>query len=572
MQQYFNAQMRLLTQAGKQFAEHYPEHAGMLNIDAVKDRDPHIERLLEGFAYLTAYTQKRLDESLPEVSEQVLRQLCPILLSYYPATTVLQFQPKYMMQSTVVIKQGTKVSSHSSEKTIPACHFTTTVDSSLVPLKIVQVDYKESHQGAKLTLKFEWCCQGEKQKYNLENMRLYLLGDTPLCSSLFQLLTSGNKAIQVDFSPAYAFFNRELKQHGCHVEFASPDWAVLPNAQLSHPGYALLLDYFNAKDRSYFLTLSGLEHIEFPDESNYFELTFQSDVKLPPGHQVSAENIRLNCVQAVNLFHLDAEPIRLETNRTEYMVIPQRQSSDKIYSFNIDKVMSRNSKTGALDEYVSRYKSVYQEETHLYSLSQKAVTGPIPSFFIQVPFASNDNSGTLSVEVTAFNGEWPRKLLQEGDIKLGDNDMPSVVEVSNITRPSQYFPSPEQPKHWQLISLLNVKFSQLTDVDELKKILALFDWSNRSENRNRIEGLQKVHTLPINVIKRGIFVKGIEVELHIDESKFVCLADIYHFCAMLHQFFILYAPLNECIQTKALCLPSYTQWQWDIEPGRSYKI
>ena len=28
MQQYFDAQMRLLTQAGKQFAQHYPEHAG----------------------------------------------------------------------------------------------------------------------------------------------------------------------------------------------------------------------------------------------------------------------------------------------------------------------------------------------------------------------------------------------------------------------------------------------------------------------------------------------------------------------------------------------------------------
>ena len=82
MQQYFDAQMRLLTQAGKQFAENYPEHAGLLNIDSIKERDPHVERLLEGVAYLNANIHKRLDESLPEVSEQVLRQLCPALLKF----------------------------------------------------------------------------------------------------------------------------------------------------------------------------------------------------------------------------------------------------------------------------------------------------------------------------------------------------------------------------------------------------------------------------------------------------------------------------------------------------------
>ena len=94
----------LLTQAGKQFAENYPEHAGLLNIDSIKERDPHVERLLEGVAYLNANIHKRLDESLPEVSEQVLRQLCPALLNFYPSTTVFQFTPKFSMQDSLQVE------------------------------------------------------------------------------------------------------------------------------------------------------------------------------------------------------------------------------------------------------------------------------------------------------------------------------------------------------------------------------------------------------------------------------------------------------------------------------------
>ncbi|WP_462167249.1 type VI secretion system baseplate subunit TssF [Pseudoalteromonas sp. GB43] len=157
MQQYFDAQMRLLTQAGKQFAQHYPEHAGMLNIDALKDRDPHIERLLEGVAYLTAHTQKRLDESVPEVSEQVLRQLCPILLSYYPSSTVVKFSPKLAMQKSHLIEKGLTLSADKSVVDKKHITFTTTHDLQVSPLDVEHVRYQESHLGSELRINFTFC-------------------------------------------------------------------------------------------------------------------------------------------------------------------------------------------------------------------------------------------------------------------------------------------------------------------------------------------------------------------------------------------------------------------------------
>jgi len=572
MQQYFDAQMRLLTQAGKQFAQFYPEHAGMLNIDALKDRDPHIERLLEGVAYLTAHTQKRLDESVPEVSEQVLRQLCPILLSYYPSSTVVQFKPKLAMQKTHSISKGLQLNPPKAKADNKKIIFSTTHGLNVVPLDVEHVRYQESHLGAELRIGLKFVCQGERSNFDLSKLNFYLRGDTPLCSALFQLLKTPNKQAELDFGANHFEFNKKLKAKGCSATYLDIDGALLPSAAKSHPGYALLLDYFNAKDRFYFLTFDGLKGEEFPEHIDRFEIVFRGDNKLPPGHQLSKENILINCVPAVNLFSQAAEPIKIEPNRTDYMISADQARFDHVFSYTVDAVAGRNSITGQSYDYTPRYQSVFEDEKKLFTVLTKDVGAAAPTHYLQLPFNLEDEKETLSVDLTSFNAGWPRQLLQEGDLNEGGKDMPSIVEVKNVIRPTNYLACPSQPKHWQLISLLNVKFSQITQVTELKRLLVLFDWSNKAENRLRIESILKITATPISQIKRGIFIKGVDVLIDIDESKFVGDADLYHFCNVLHEFFLMYAPINESVQTRVNAIPSYKSWSWDIEPGKSYQL
>ncbi|GAA68431.1 type VI secretion system baseplate subunit TssF [Pseudoalteromonas sp. BSi20429] len=572
MQQYFDAQMRLLTQAGKQFAQFYPEHAGMLNIDALKDRDPHIERLLEGVAYLTAHTQKRLDESVPEVSEQVLRQLCPILLSYYPSSTVVQFKPKLAMQKTHTISKGLQLNPPKAKADNKKIIFSTTHGLDVVPLDVEHVRYQESHLGAELRIGLKFVCQGERSNFDLSKLNFYLRGDTPLCSALFQLLKTPNKQAELDFGANHFELNKKLKAKGCSATYLDIDGALLPSAAKSHPGYALLLDYFNAKDRFYFLTFDGLKDEEFPEHIDRFEIVFRGDNKLPPGHQLSKENILINCVPAVNLFSQAAEPIKIEPNRTDYMISADQARFDHVFSYTVDAVAGRNSITGQSYDYTPRYQSVFEDEKKLFTVLTKDVGAAAPTHYLQLPFNLEDEKETLSVDLTSFNAGWPRQLLQEGDLNEGGKDMPSIVEVKNVIRPTNYLACPSQPKHWQLISLLNVKFSQITQVTELKRLLVLFDWSNKAENRLRIESILKITATPISQIKRGIFIKGVDVLIDIDESKFVGDADLYHFCNVLHEFFLMYAPINESVQTRVNAIPSYKSWSWDIEPGKSYQL
>ncbi len=564
MQQYFDAQMRLLTQAGKQFAKNYPEHAGMLNLDSLKDRDPHIERLLEGVAYLTAHVQQRLDSAIPEVAEQVLRQLCPLLMNYYPSTTVLQFSPEISMLTCQKIDSGMKVSSRNKGDN-RICHFQTSQQVTVTPFKMSHVTYRDTHQGAELRLGLKWVCSGEKPLYDLTNLNFYLCGDTPLSSTLFHLLTQPNQAPRVEFNGDLNQRDQVLAADACKPLYHDSDGAILPGANLSHPGYAMLLDYFNAKDRFYFVNVTGLQNVTFNENCDGFELVFSSDIKLPLGNQISTQNILLNCVPAVNLFSLGAEPVNLETNRCDYMVVADKDKQDSVFTYSVESVTGRDLLTSEEIDYMPRYQSVFDDEKRQYTLTIKDIGAQVPTHYIQVPLDLKNE--TLSIDLMAFNAGWPRHLIHEGDLNQAGADMPSVVTVSNVVRPTNFYPNPAQTKQWQLISLLNIKFSELTKLNELKRMLNLFDWSDRSENRHRIESIKALSTSPISLIKRGVFIKGIELSLSLDEKQFVCESDVYHFCNMLHHFFLLYAPINECVQTKVTCLPSYKEWIWQISPG-----
>ena len=136
MKQYFDAQMALLNETASKFAEIYPEEARALNITDTKNRDPHIERLLEGVAYLTGQIQKQLDDDLPELTEGLLTQFAPQLIKPFPSCTIMQFTPRVgQLQKTTLLEKGAKTLSDPVGEERVNCCFTTTSDVVLTTVK-----------------------------------------------------------------------------------------------------------------------------------------------------------------------------------------------------------------------------------------------------------------------------------------------------------------------------------------------------------------------------------------------------------------------------------------------------
>src|SRR5205809_901704 len=78
---YYHGELTYLRRMGAIFAERYPKLAGRLELSPHDCADPHIERLLESFAFLTARIQRRLDGEFPEFTSALLGVLYPHLLN-----------------------------------------------------------------------------------------------------------------------------------------------------------------------------------------------------------------------------------------------------------------------------------------------------------------------------------------------------------------------------------------------------------------------------------------------------------------------------------------------------------
>src|SRR6478735_3065930 len=93
---YYNIELAHLRQTGSEFAQEFPKIAGRLAL--AKDAkeicpDPFVERLLEGFAFLTARVHLKLDAEFPRFTQALLETIYPHYLRPTPSMVVAQYSP-----------------------------------------------------------------------------------------------------------------------------------------------------------------------------------------------------------------------------------------------------------------------------------------------------------------------------------------------------------------------------------------------------------------------------------------------------------------------------------------------
>ena len=90
---YYNRELRFIREMGGEFAEEFPKIAGRLGLESFECADPYVERLLEGFAFLAARVQLRIDGQFPRFTQHLLEMIYPNYLAPTPSMAVVQFQP-----------------------------------------------------------------------------------------------------------------------------------------------------------------------------------------------------------------------------------------------------------------------------------------------------------------------------------------------------------------------------------------------------------------------------------------------------------------------------------------------
>ena len=82
---YYRREIAYLRESGEHFSQRYPKVAQRLSFNASESKDPHTERLIESFAFLTARVQREIDREFPVAAQAILDNICPCLLYTSPS-------------------------------------------------------------------------------------------------------------------------------------------------------------------------------------------------------------------------------------------------------------------------------------------------------------------------------------------------------------------------------------------------------------------------------------------------------------------------------------------------------
>lgn len=601
IEKYFLEEIQYLRDAGREFARAYPERARYLKIEEdIDDRDPYVERLFEGFAFLTGKIRQKLDDELPEFTRSLISLLWPHLLRAIPSLSILEFQLRPgTIQEMNVIRRGTEVNSNLVRGEI-ACRFRTCYDVQIRPITLEEVILRPSRDGNSV-INFRFRMEGGVDYRNLNfdaPLRVFIHAlDASIAYALHLFLTHNVDNVVIQD------YGGEKKvtlpgQTGVQPAGFALEDGLLPYTDYSFPGYRLLQEYFAYRDKFFFFDLCGLDKLQPRKGMEGFEVQVFFNRRFPEGRLPTAENFRLHCTPIINLFQRSAEPIRVNYQDIENRVIADVRHPDSIEIYSVDNVSGIVTGTQERRTYAPFYSFRHglgaggRRQTHRYyhtntrpritrrdNTTQEETLRQLDTYISLV----NENVGaedsieeTLSVEVTCTNGRWPREL-SLGEINVPTQTMPEFVTFKNLTRPTlPIYPSLQERFEWNLISHMALNYLSLSDPDALRGILELYEWSQSStqseSNRRRIAGIRNVSFEPKETIYRGSVIRGISVKLEVARDNFEFgEGDLHLFGLVMSEFLSLYASINSFVQLQLEC-PSGERFEWRTKTGKSLLV
>jgi type VI secretion system protein ImpG len=586
IQYYYQDELRYLYQAGKEFAQSHPDIARYLHIDSESkdDRDPYVERLFEGFAFLTGRIRERLDDELPELAESLCAMLWPQYLKPVPSISVVEFKPRPgLIQETTVFPVGTEVQSVPAGEEATVCRFRTTHDVLLNPIKLSESTLSWPSDGTTtVTLRFTIDRGAEYNKLRFNPLRLYFHAEDSIASMMHLFFSRHVRKVMISAGNSQCELDGPICARPAGL---STDDALLPYSRYAPAGFRLLHEYLSFRRKFWFVDLFGMDQLNPPAKTAEFQIQCFFDRPFPEEKKFTADNIRLFCAPVINLFHMDAEPIRMDHLQSEYRVIPdiQHPKSHEIYS--MESIIGTEESTGQRHTYhplfsVSRTETREDDRRYFNASTRIGPSGQRQTFVSLGGFTAVNGDipvETLSPEITATNGSLPREKLQERTITQPAPDFSNIASFENLTQPTLDLRSrgialdaarrPEDNFLWKVISHLSLNFMSIATLKALRGILELYDWTGSEANRRRIAGLRNVTWASKEILFRSSVVRGAEVTVEVQDGHFADEGDLCLFGLVLSEFFSAYATINSFVHLHIVTKPSELHYRWEPRRG-----
>ena len=580
---HYSQELTYLRYLGAEFANQYPKVAGRLLLEAGKCDDPHVERLLEGFAFLAARIHTKLDDEFPQIVESLISILFPYYLRPIPSVSVVQFHldpEQGKLMTGLPVPAGSLL--YSAPVNGTPCKFRTCYDTTLWPIEVTAADWRPADRiqppgpvtGAAAVIRVELQCPSDVRfaKLDLKTLRFFLHGDGTVVHGLLELL--GNNCIQIVVRDLAAPGRKAVMLPATalrHVGFRQ-DEGLVPFPRRSFWGYRLLQEYFAFPEKFSFIDLSGFEKVAAADFGDKVEVLFylsefeRTDRRQSLELGVSRSTFRLGCAPIANLFDQTAEPILLEQKKFEYRIVPDARREEALDIFSIDEVlgvMSGSSETVLFEPFFSHRHSGAAGPTQTFWHSSRRKSGWRADKAADVYISFVDLSGakkapekdTVTVRLTCSNGELPSRLPfgnELGDFQLGSGG--PITRIVALTKPTDTLQPPaQQGLLWRLVSSLSLNYLSLVSegADAFRELLRLHNFTASMAADRQIDGILTLRSEPhfarLSSPHGVTFARGTRVELELDEEQFTGTG-AYTFASVMDVFLGLYTSMNSFSQ------------------------
>ena len=614
---HYNIELAHLRQMGAEFAQQFPKIAGRLALDREAKEicpDPFVERLLEGFAFLTARVQLKLESEFPRFTQAMLETIYPHYLCPTPSMAVVRFDPAQLVEG-FSIPRGTTLKSLIGPEEHTPCEYRTAHQVMLWPIRIVEARYytrdiaelelpRGSEGRAAFRIRLQSVGDAPLKAIPLEQLTLFLRGTDELPVAIYEQIFSQGSAVVARgltaerSKPTVILPQANLRRVGFREEEA-----LLPYGPRGFSGYRLLHEYFACPQRFLFFEIVGLQDAVRRFDCNQMDLIIvldDQDVRLE--NRVDASNFELFCTPAINLFPRRTDRIALVDRVSEFHVVVDRTRPVDFEIYQIQAVtghgevaeeeqqiypfyFARDLDLGSSAFYaVNRFPRVLSEKERKFGQATPYAGSEVYLSLVDGADAPYSNSlEQLSVKALCTNRHLPIQMA----VGVGRTDFTldvhaPVASVTCVTAPTPPRPPfAEGARAWRIINHLSLNYLSLLDhaggdgAVALRDLLSLYAEPENAYLRKQIKGVRSVKAGQIvrRVPAPGpiAFARGLEIGVLFDESAFEGTG-VFLLGAVLEQFFARYVSLNSFTETVIRTSQRGEIMRWSTQPGNRHLI
>lgn len=540
--EYFQEEWHQLQQDAKEFAEQYPQEAQALYLDASYGRDPYVDHLLKGCAYLSAQLHKRLDDESYALPEQLLANICPALVEDIPAYAIAQYHRRGARSGVLPCADPLISAPLGEDKVI--CQFKTTHAIVVHGLSITQCSCPSDHE---LVLIVEAAPYMEGE--SLTELPIYLNMPYDKASFCFYMMNQKLKA-------AYYGCGESRIPLLCEAASSIYQYTLSETADSGLLAYQYLLDYFCFMPKYLMIALVP-EGQEWTIRAGKMEIRLEFDASWPSRYIPKHQDLALNCVPIVNRYEKNCEPIIYDHKQYHYTLTPDRQSLHAVRLLSVLTVTGRVQKTGELIHYRA-LRLMQGESEPYYVLSRKETEAEYATYYLSCQ-SSQFQEQIVSVSAYVCNGHRPHDDIRIGDLSTKRG---SEMSASTLMRPTPCVKRPDQRYSQTLLNYVTLTLQSLTSVSVLKETLKCFNWTRDPAHSKRIEGIKAITMDARLKLSKGLVRHEQEMTMILDKSYYSSVSDLYLFATVLHIFFSFHAPLDEELSLVIKLYPSQEVIRW----------